>query len=72
MDKLDLLGVRYDYEMELQAKYKIAKDISELEDMPNEAKEFRESCILVAQDLYDLDYEGACKVADIIQENYIG
>ena len=71
MDRLDLLGVRYDYEMELQAKHKIAKDISELEDMPNEAKEFRESCILIAQDLYDLDYESACEIAEIIQENYI-
>lgn len=49
----------------------IAKDISEFEDMPNEAREFRESCILVAENVYNLDYETACKVADIIQEEYL-
>ena len=48
----------------------IAKDISELEDMPNDDK-YYEACCLVAMDLYDLDYETAHKVADIIQERYL-
>lgn len=49
---------------------KIAKDISELEDMPYNDS-YYESCILVAEDLYKLDYESAIKVADIIQEKYL-
>lgn len=48
----------------------IAKDISELEDMPYDDT-FYEACILVAEDLYDLDYDTAIKVADIIQEKYL-
>lgn len=48
----------------------IAKDISELADMPND-ETYYEACILVAEDLYDLDYENACEVADIIQNKYL-
>ena len=50
---------------------KIAKEISMLENMPIEAKEYYESCVLVAQDLYELDFINAQIVADIIQEKYI-
>ena len=70
MDRLDLLGVRYDAEMELKAKHKIAKDISELEDMPNDER-FYESCILVAENVYNMSHEDAREIADIIQENYL-
>lgn len=49
---------------------KIAKEISELEDMPYNDS-YYESCVLVAEDLYELDYEYAIKVADIIQERYL-
>ena len=48
----------------------IAKNISELEDMPYD-ETFYEACVLVAQDLYKLDYNIATKVADIIQEKYL-
>ena len=49
---------------------KIAKEISELENMPcNDS--YYESCILVAEDLYELNYESAIKVANIIQEKYL-
>lgn len=48
----------------------IAKDISELENMPND-ETYYEACVLVAEDLYDLDYENACEVADIIQDKYL-
>ena len=48
----------------------MAKQISELEDMPNNDSYF-EACCLVAIDLYNLDYETATKVANIIQEKYL-
>ena len=48
----------------------IAKDISKLADMPND-ETYYEACVLVAENLYDLDYENACKVADIIQNKYL-
>lgn len=57
--------------MEFNKLEKIAKEISMLENMPIEAKEYYESCILVAQDLYDLDFINAQIVADIIQNKYI-
>ena len=57
--------------MEFNKLNKIAKEISMLENMPIEAKEYYESCILVAQDLYDLDFINAQIVADIIQKKYI-
>lgn len=49
---------------------KIAKEISELENMPYDDSYYK-SCILVAEDLYELDYESAIKVANIIQEKYL-
>ena len=49
---------------------KIAKDISELEAMPYDDT-YYEACVNVAEDLYNLDYETAIKVADIIQEKYL-
>ena len=55
--------------MENKLNY-IAKEISQLENMPNN-ETYYEACVLVAEDLYDLDYENACKVADIIQEKYL-
>lgn len=48
----------------------IAKEISTLEDMPND-ETYHEACILVAEDLYDLDYDTAYEVADIIQNKYL-
>ena len=57
--------------MEFNKLNKIAKEISMLENMPIEAKEYYESCILVAQYLYDLDFINAQIVADIIQKKYI-
>lgn len=48
----------------------IAKEISKLEDMPYDDT-FYEACVLVAQDLYNLDYYTAIKVSDIIQEKYL-
>ena len=48
----------------------IAKQISELEDMPND-ETYYEACVLVAESLYELDYESAYKVADIIQNKYL-
>lgn len=57
--------------MEFNKLNKIAKEISMLENMPIEAREYYESCILVAQDLYDLDFINAQIVADIIQKKYI-
>ena len=50
---------------------KIAKDISQLDEMPYEAKQFYESCYLVARNVYELNEKEATKVADIIQEKYI-
>lgn len=49
---------------------RIAIEISELDDMPNDDS-YYEACVLVAEDLYDLDYDNACKVADIIQDKYL-
>ena len=48
----------------------IAKEISQLENMPND-ETYHEACILVAQDLYDLDFNTAYEVADIIQDKYL-
>lgn len=45
----------------------IAKSISELESMP-EDDSYYEACIDVGMDLYELTYEDAIKVADIIQK----
>ena len=45
----------------------IAITINELEDMPND-KTFEEACILVAMDLYNLNYKDATKVANEIQK----
>ena len=49
----------------------IAKDISQLDEMPYDAKQFYESCYLVARNVYELNEKQATKVADIIQEKYI-
>lgn len=57
--------------MEFNKLNKIAKEISMLENMPIEAREYYESCILVAQDIYNLDFINAQIVADIIQKKYI-
>lgn len=48
----------------------IAKEISELDEMPFDDT-FYEVCVEVAEDLYNLDYENAIKVADIIQDKYL-
>ena len=48
----------------------MAKEISELDSMPNDDTYF-EACILVAQDFYDLDFETAYQVAEIIQDKYL-
>ena len=48
----------------------IAKSISELEDMPNN-EDFYEACLLVAENVWELNEEDAIKVADIIQEKYL-
>ena len=50
---------------------KIAKEISQFDEMPYEPKEFYESCYLVAKNVYELGEREATKVADIIQEKYI-
>lgn len=49
---------------------KIAKDISELEAMPQDESYF-EACYLVALNVYELDDEDATRVAEIIQEKYL-
>ena len=51
-------------------KDKIAKDISELEDMPNDDT-YYEACILVAENVYGLNYATACEISDIIQNEYL-
>lgn len=48
----------------------IAKEISELEAMPYDDT-YYEACVLVAEDLYDLDNDTAMQVADIIQDKYL-
>ena len=48
----------------------MAKEISELGNMPDDDTYF-EACILVAQDFYDLDFETAYQVAEIIQDKYL-
>lgn len=48
----------------------IAKSISQLENMPEDDR-FFESCVLVAENVYELDEETAYKVAEIIQEKYL-
>lgn len=48
----------------------IAKEISQLEDMPNDDS-FYEVSIYVAMDLYNLDDDTATKVADIIQDKFL-
>lgn len=50
---------------------KIAKEISQFDEMPYDAKEFYESCYLVARNVYKLEEKEAIKVADIIREKYI-
>ena len=50
---------------------KIAKEISQFDEMPYDAKEFYESCYLVAKNVYELEENKAIKVANIIQEKYI-
>ena len=49
---------------------KIAKEISELDGMPNDESYF-ETCELVAKDLYDLNDDDAYEVAEIIQNKYL-
>lgn len=48
----------------------IAKSISELESMP-EDDSYYEVCIDVGMDLYELTYDNAIKVADIIQDKQL-
>ena len=48
----------------------IAKEISQLADMPND-ETYHEACILVAESLYELDYDSAYEVAEIIQKKYL-
>lgn len=48
----------------------IAKEISELADMPNDESYF-EACTLVARDLYELNDDEAYEVAEIIQDKYL-
>ena len=50
---------------------KIAKEISQLDEMPYDAKQYHESCYLVARNVYELNEKNATKVADIIQEKYL-
>lgn len=46
MDKLDLLGVRHDYEMELQARYDLAKTICDFwKDRSENFYDFKTNCI---------------------------
>ena len=49
----------------------IARDISQFDEMPYDAKEFYESCYLVARNVYELEENEAIKVANIIREKYI-
>ena len=49
---------------------KIAKDISQLEAMPEDDSYFK-ACYLVALNVYELDDKNATKVAEIIQEKYL-
>ena len=48
----------------------IAKEISDLAGMPNDDSYF-EACILVAEDLYELNHNEAYEVAEIIQDKYL-
>ena len=49
---------------------KIAKEISDLADMPNDESYF-EACELVAKNLYNLNDDDAYEVAEIIQKKYL-
>lgn len=49
---------------------KIAKEISDFENMPNDDS-YYEACVLVAENVYKLDEDTAIKVADRIQEVYL-
>ena len=49
---------------------KIAREISELENMPKN-EEYFEACVLIAENLYNLNYNDAYTVAEIIQNNYL-
>ena len=76
MDKLDLLGVRYDAEMEQKAKYELAKEISSF---------WKNNCF--DEDFYDNCIESICEeigftesgvipnevyeIWDIIEENFL-
>ena len=48
----------------------IAKSISELESMPEDDSYYK-VCVDVGMDLYELTYDDAIKIADIIQEKYL-
>lgn len=51
---------------------KIAKEISEMEDMPNTYDcNYHRTCIMVAQDLYGASLEQAIEISDIIQKEYL-
>ena len=45
---------------------KIAKEISQFDEMPYDAKQFYESCYLIARNVYELKEKEATKVANII------
>ena len=77
-DKLDLLGVRYDAELEYKAKYNLAKNIAEYwkencTDTNVMSNEFYKNCInTINEELGDGAYPDEVeRVWEIIEKNFI-
>lgn len=76
MDKLDLLGIRGDYEMELQAKYELAKRIAEYWKVNCTDDEFYKNCLHnIREELGETNIgvisDEVYEIWDIIEENYL-
>lgn len=72
-DKLDLLGVKYDVEMEQKAKYELAKEISSYWKINCTDEDFYKNCMEnISNELGEnATYEEVNEIWSIIEENFL-
>lgn len=72
MDKLDLLGVKYDAEMEQKAKYKLAENLYEFwKEKCEKFKDFKNNCLIsICYDLRTNDIEEISEIWEMIEEKF--
>lgn len=72
MDRLDLLSVRYDCEMEEKAKYELAKEISSYWKVNCTDEDFYKNCIEnIHKELGNCTYDEVNEIWNIIEENFL-